>query len=71
MSFNEPELFEKLTLYNLKIYCHKISTALLSALQLYVHLTPYKVPLDSDNETALNVSLEGYETHNLTVTLIP
>ena len=42
----------------------------MSALPLYVHLTPYIIPLDSDNETTLNVSLEGDETHTLTVTLI-
>ena len=44
---------------------------MLSALPLYVNLTPYIVPLNSDNETTLNVSLEGDKTHTLTVTLIP
>ena len=44
---------------------------MLSALPLYVDLTPYIVPLDSDNETTLNVSLEGDETHTLTGTLNP
>ena len=44
---------------------------MLSALPLYVPLTPYIIPMDSDNETKLNVSLEGDETHTLTVTLIP
>ena len=43
---NEPELFESLKHYNLKIYCHKVSAALLSALPLYVNLTPYLLPLD-------------------------
>ena len=43
----------------------------LSALPFYVHLTPYIIPLDSDNERPLNVSLEGDETHTLTVILIP
>ena len=43
----------------------------MSALPLYVPLTPYIIPMDSDNETKLNVSLEGDETHTLTVTLIP
>ena len=71
MGLIEPELFERLKHYNLKIYCHKVSAAFLSALPLYVLLTPYIVPLDSDNETTLNVSLEGDETHTLTVTLIP
>ena len=65
VGLNEPELFERLN------YCHKVSAALLSALALFIHLTPYIVPLDSDNETTLNVSLEGDETHTLTVTLIP
>ena len=32
---------------------------------------PYIRPLDSDNETTLNVSLEGDETRILIVTLIP
>ena len=45
--------------------------ALLSALPLCVHLTPYIIPLDSDNEITLNVSSEGDKTHILTVTLIP
>ena len=71
VNLNEPELFERLKRYNLKIYCHTVSAALLSALSIYVHLTPYKVPLDSDNETTLKISLEGDETHTLTVTLIP
>ena len=71
VGLNEPELFERVKPYNLKTICHKVSAALLSALPLYVHLTPYIVPLDSDNETTMNVSLEGDETHNLTVTLIP
>ena len=39
--------------------------------RFYVHLTPYIIPLDSNNETTLNVSLEGDEPHALTVTLIP
>ena len=43
----------------------------MSVLPLYVHLTPYIVPVDSDKETTLNVSLEGDKTHTLTVTLIP
>ena len=43
----------------------------MSALLLYVHLTLHIVPLDSDNEKTLNVSLEGDETPTLTVTLIP
>ena len=71
VGLKEPELFEKLKNYNLKNYCHKVSAALMSALPLYVHSTPYIVPLDSDNETTLNVSLEGDETHTLTVTHIP
>ena len=71
VDLNEPELFERLKHYNLKIYCHKVSAALLSALPLYVHLTQYIIPLDSDNETTLNVSLKGDETHTLTVTFIP
>ena len=71
VGLNEPELFESLKHYNLKIYCHKISAALLSALPLYVHLTSYIIPLDSYKETTLNVSLEEDETHTLTVTLIP
>ena len=71
MGLNALEFFERLKQYNLKIYCHKFSAALLSALPLYVHLTPYIIPLDSDNQTTLNVSLEGDETHSLTVTLIP
>ena len=68
---NEPELFERLKNLNLKIYCHKVSAALLSALPLYVHSFPYIIPLDLDNEITLNVSSEGFETHTLTVTLIP
>ena len=71
VGLNEPELFEKLKYCNLKIYCHKVLVALLNALPLYVHLTPYILPLDSDKETTLNVSLEGDETHTVTVTLIP
>ena len=43
----------------------------LGALPLYVQLTPCIKPLDSDNETTLNVSLEGEETHSLIVTPIP
>ena len=64
----EPELFERLKHYILKLFCNRVSAALLSALPLYVHLTPYIIPLNSDNETTLNVSLEGDETHTLTVT---
>ena len=71
VGLNEPELFEKLKHYNLKIYCHKVLAAFLSALQLYNHLTPYIKPLVSDNETTLNVSFEGDKTHNQTVTFIP
>ena len=71
VGLNESELFERLKHYNLKIFCRKVLTALLSALPLYVHLTPYIVPLDSDNETTLNSSLGGDKTHTLTVTLIP
>ena len=71
VGLNEPELFESLNQYHLKIYFHKISAALLSALPLNVHLTPYIIPLDSDNETTLNVSLEGDKTYNLTVTHTP
>ena len=67
VGLNEPELFERLKYYNLKIYCHKVSAALLSALPLNVHLTPFKVLLDSDNETTLNISLEGDETHTLSL----
>ena len=46
---------------------------MLNALPLYVQLTPYIIPLHSDNETTLrqHVSLEGDETHTLTVTVIP
>ena len=44
---------------------------MLSALPLYVHLTPFIIPLDSDNQTTMNASLEGDETHTLTITLIP
>ena len=51
VGLNEPELFERLKHYKLKKYCHKVSAALLIALPLYVHLTPYIIPLDSDNET--------------------
>ena len=43
---------------------------MLSLLPLCVHLTPYIIPLDSDNETTLNVSLERDKTHTLTATLI-
>ena len=32
VGLNEPELFERLKQYNLKIYCHKVSAALLNAL---------------------------------------
>ena len=71
MGLNAPALFERLKRYNLKIFCPKVSAALLSALPLYVHLTPYIVPVDSDNETTLNVSLEGDDTHTLTVTIFP
>ena len=71
VGLNVPELFEKLKDFNLKIFRHKNSAALLSALPLYVHLTPYILPLNSDNETTLNVSLEGDKTPTLTVTLIP
>ena len=44
---------------------------MLIVLPLYAHLTPYIIPLDSDNETTLNVSFEKYQTHALTVTFIP
>ena len=71
VGLNEPELFERLKHHKLKIYCHKVSAALLSALPLYILLTTYIIPLDSDNETTLNVSLGGDKTHALTVTLIP
>ena len=71
VGLNEPELFERLKHYNLINYCHKVSAALLIALPLYVHLTPYIIPLDSVNETALKVTLEGDETQTLTVTLNP
>ena len=71
VGLNELELFERLKHYNLKNYCHKVLVALLSALPLYFYLTPFIIPLDSDNETTLNVSLEGDETHTLTVTPIP
>ena len=57
VGLTEPELFERVKHYNLKIYCHKVSAALLSAMPFYVHLTPYTVRLDSDNETTLSVSL--------------
>ena len=63
VGLNEPELFKRLKHFNLKVYCHKVSAALLSALALYDHLTPYIIHLVSDNETTLNVSLEGDETH--------
>ena len=53
------------------ISCYKVSAALSSALPLYVHLTPYIIPLYSDNEITLNVSSEGGETLFLTVTHIP
>ena len=69
VGLNEPELFERLKRCSLKNYCHKISSALLSALPFYVHLTPYIKPQDSDSETTLNISLEGDKTQNLTVTL--
>ena len=71
VGLNLPEFFEKLKHYNLKIFCHKVSAASLSALPLYVNLTPYIIPLDSDNETTLNVSLDEDKTHTLTVTFIP
>ena len=57
VDLNEPEFFEKSKQFNLKIYCHKVLAALLSALPLYVYLTPYMIPLHSVNETKLNVSL--------------
>ena len=57
MGLNEPELFESLKHYNFKI-----SAALLSALPLYVHLTPYIIPLVSDNEILLSFSPEEEET---------
>ena len=63
MGLNEPELFENLKHYNFKVYFQKISAALLSALPLYVHLTLYIIPLDSDNEILLSFSSEGEETH--------
>ena len=71
VGLNEPELFEKLKNYNLKIFGHNVWAALLKALPLYFHLTPYMISLDSDNETTLNISLGGDETHTPTVTLIP
>ena len=70
VGLKELELFERLKHYNLKIYCHKASAALLSALPLYVHSTPYLLTLDSNKESTLNVPLEGDETHTLAVTLI-
>ena len=54
-----PELFKRLNYYNLKIDCHKVTAALLSALPLHFNLIPYIIPVDSDNDTTLNVSLEG------------
>ena len=71
VGLNQPELFERLNHYYLKIYCHKVSAALLIALPLYVNLTPFIIPQDSDNERTLNISLEGGKTHTLTLTLIP
>ena len=70
VGLSEPELFERLKNYKLKTYDHKASAALLSALPLYVHLSPYMIPLGSDNEITLNVSSEGEEIHILTVTTI-
>ena len=67
---DEPELFEKLKHYYFKIFCYKVSAALLSALPLYNQLTPYLKQLDSDNEKTLKVSSEGEETHSLTVTFV-
>ena len=68
---NEPELFEKLKHYNFKVFCNKTSAALLSALPLYLPLTPYIKQLDSDNEKTLKVSSECDVTHGLTVTFVP
>ena len=71
VGFNEPELFDSLKHYNLKVYYQKVSAAFKSALPLYVHLTPYIIPLDSDVEIKLNVSLAGHETHTLIVNFMP
>ena len=71
LGLNEPEVFDRLKHYNLKIDYLKVSAALLSALPLYVHLTPFIVTLDSDNEITFNDSLEVDRTHTLTVTLFP
>ena len=71
MGLNEPEVFDRLKHYNLKIDYLKVSAALLSALPLYVHLTLFIITLDSDNEITFNDSLEVDRTHTLTVTLFP
>ena len=71
MGLNEPELFERLKHSDLKKFCQKVSVVLLSVFPLYVHLNPYIISLNLDNETTLNVSLEGDETHTLTVTVSP
>ena len=71
LGLNEPEVFDRLKHYNLKIDYLKVSAALLSALPLYVHLTLFIITLDSDNEITFNDSLEVDRTHTLTVTLFP
>ena len=71
VSLNEPELFERSKHFNLKIFCHKVSAGFLSVLALYVNLTSYIIPLDSDNKITWNVSSEEDETNTLTVTRIP
>ena len=76
VGLNEPELFERLKRYNFKIYCHKISAALLSALPHYRHLTPFVIPLEAMTEVTINVSIHGgnfdeINSYPLTVTLIP
>ena len=71
VGLNEPELFERSKHYNLKTYCHKVSAGFLSVLALYVNLTSYIIPLDSDNKITLNVLSEEDKTITLTVTRIP
>ena len=59
VGLNESKVFEKLKHFNFKYFCSKVSAA------------PFIISLDSNNEITLNVSLEGDETHTLTVTLNP
>ena len=62
---------ERLKYKSLKLYCHRVSVALLKSLPLYNHLYPYLVPLDTDTPVTINVANEdGSVCYLMELTLI-